>query len=156
MPRPLRMEYAEAIYRIFRDRPDFAVYLNPVRAGLVERGAKLESYRWTSYGKNFQASQQRPCRVRVSRLLGEMGILQDSPAGRQEFAERMERRRHKEAREGYELARRSCRAESDYFRKELIAAAAGRVGALCLTAAGKRPADSRAVDGPGIARIGLG
>ena len=110
------MEYAEAIYRIFRDRPDFAVYLNPVRAGLVERGAKLESYCWTSCGEYFQASQQRPFWVRASRLLGEMGIPQNSSAGRQEFAERMEQRRHKKAREGYELAQRSCRVESEEFR----------------------------------------
>jgi len=105
------------------------VHLNPVRAGLVKRGAKLESYRWSSYGQYLQASQQRPFWLRVNRLLGEMGIPQDSQAGRQEFARMMERRRRQEAREEYEEARRSWCVGSEEFRQELIAAAAGRVGA---------------------------
>jgi len=73
------------------------VHLNPVRAGLIEPEATLESFPWSSYVEYLKAPEQRPLWLRVDRLLGEKGILRDSEAGRKEFGAQMERRRGEES-----------------------------------------------------------
>jgi hypothetical protein len=61
------------------------VHLNPVRARLLTREQPLRAYVWSSYGQYLQTSGKRPAWLRVDRLLGEMGIPQDSAAGRRQF-----------------------------------------------------------------------
>lgn len=72
------------------------VHLNPVRARLLRSGERLLSYPWSSFGAYLAAPEHRPQWVRVDRLLGEDGIQEDSPAGRQRFEAWMERRRGEE------------------------------------------------------------
>jgi REP element-mobilizing transposase RayT len=72
------------------------VHLNPARAGLLQPGQPLESYRWSSYGEYLKAPNRRLKWLRVERLLGEWRIPKDSPAGRKQFARCMEERRRKE------------------------------------------------------------
>src|SRR5438552_18601203 len=67
------------------------VHPNPVRAGLIEPEATLESFPWSSYVEYLKSPEQRPVWLRVDRLLGEKGILRDSEAGRKEFGAQMER-----------------------------------------------------------------
>lgn len=57
------------------------VHLNPVRARLLTGEQPLRAYAWSSYGQYLQTSGKRPAWLRVDRLLGEMGIPQDSAAG---------------------------------------------------------------------------
>jgi REP element-mobilizing transposase RayT len=61
------------------------VHLNPMRAGLLAAQAPLQSYAWSSYPLYLQGPERRPGWLRVDRLLGEWGIAQDSPVGRQEL-----------------------------------------------------------------------
>jgi putative transposase len=82
------------------------VHLNPVRAGMLPAEAALESFQWSSYGAYLKPPGQRPGWLRVDRLLGEKGIPQDSEAGRQQFAQQMERRRAQESAADYEQIRR--------------------------------------------------
>ena len=63
------------------------MHLNPVRAGLVKEGEKLESYGWSSYGAYLQP-KERPEWLRVDRLLGEHGLKEDTARGRREFGRR--------------------------------------------------------------------
>ncbi|MGZ4983477.1 MAG: transposase, partial [Chthoniobacterales bacterium] len=65
------------------------VHLNPKRARLVAVGAKLQSYRWSSYPAYLKPSL-RPEWLRVDRLLGEHGLRSDSAKSRREFSRRME------------------------------------------------------------------
>ncbi|MEO8426332.1 MAG: transposase [Verrucomicrobiota bacterium] len=104
------------------------VHLNPARAKLLKPGGALENFRWSSYSQYLKSPSQRPCWLRVDRLLGERGIPRDTPAGRREFAAQMERRRVEEETADYRLLRRGWCLGSEEFRKELIAAAAERVG----------------------------
>jgi len=78
------------------------VHLNPVRAGLVGTEQSLQTYPWSSYPLYLQEPAGRPAWLRVDRLLGEWGIPKDSPAGREQFAGRMEARRRAEDSGGYE------------------------------------------------------
>ena len=104
------------------------VHLNPVRAGLVKPEVPLESFPWSSYPDYLRPGSQRPRWLRVDRLLGEKGIPQDSEAGRQQFANEMERRRAEEGEAEYGQIRRSWFLGSEEFRKELLASAQERVG----------------------------
>ena len=65
------------------------VHLNPVRAKLLPVEQKLSAYPWSSYPEYLKAPSKRLCWLRVDRLLGEHGILKDSPAGRAEFQKRI-------------------------------------------------------------------
>ena len=94
------------------------VHLNPVRARLLSETQKLTVYRWSSYGEYLKTGSGRRPWLRVDRLLGEHGIPKDSPAGREEFAKRMEIRRRSES--GEEPLRGWCLG-SEAFRKELLA-----------------------------------
>ena len=105
------------------------VHLNPARAQLIASEARLESFRWSSYPACLHPPRQRPHWLRVDRLLGEKGIARDSAAGRKEFSRLTERRRWAENATDYESVRRGWYLGSEDFRRELLAAAAERVGA---------------------------
>src|SRR5687768_17351897 len=68
------------------------VHLNPARAKLLKKNGKLRDFRWSSYPAYLQDRSERPSWLRVDRVFGEAGIPTDSPAGRREFARRMEAR----------------------------------------------------------------
>jgi hypothetical protein len=104
------------------------VHLNPVRAKLIQADARLESFRWSSYGHYLKPPGQRPSWLRVDRLLGEKGIPRDSGAGREQFARLMEQRRKEEAAADHRGIRRGWCLGSEAFRQELLAAAVERVG----------------------------
>jgi putative transposase len=68
------------------------VHLNPVRAGIVSREKKLDSFRWSSYPAYLQP-KVRPPWSRVDRLLGEHGLQNDTAATRREFDRRIKQAR---------------------------------------------------------------
>ena len=105
------------------------VPLNPARAKLIQASAALESFVWSSYGDYLKRPKERPPWLRVDRLLGETGLPKDSAAGRREFGRQMElRRRQEEPSEHADLRRGWCWG-SEAFGRDLLAAAAERVGA---------------------------
>jgi len=104
------------------------VHLNPVRAKLIEPGAPLESFGWSSYPEYLKLPSQRPNWLRVDRLLGEKGLPNDGEACRREFAFQMEARRAQETAVDYGPIRRGWCLGSEDFREELLAASAERVG----------------------------
>jgi putative transposase len=68
------------------------VHLNPVRAGIVSREKKLDSFRWSSYPA-YRQPKLRPPWLRVDRLLGEHGLQNDTAATRREFDRRIKQAR---------------------------------------------------------------
>ena len=60
------------------------VHLNPVRAGLVGPEEKLECYRWSSYPA-YRQNSLRPKWLRVDRLMGEHGLVEDTAKSRREL-----------------------------------------------------------------------
>ena len=68
------------------------VHLNPVRAGIIAREARLDSFRWSSYPA-YRRPKLRPPWLRVDRLLGEHGLADDTAASRREFERRMHQAR---------------------------------------------------------------
>src|SRR5438552_2402585 len=69
------------------------VHLNPARAKLLGKRERLQKYRWSSYPSYLRGRQNREAWLCCDRLLGEHGLLKDSPRSRLEFARRMEHRR---------------------------------------------------------------
>ena len=67
--------------------------------------------------------------LRVDRLLGETGIPADRPAGRREFARRMELRRLEDQPEAWKKVRRGWCLGDETFRQELLGQMAGKAGA---------------------------
>jgi REP element-mobilizing transposase RayT len=105
------------------------VHLNPVRARLLQGEERLLSYPWSSFGAYLAAPEHRPCWVRVDRLLGEHGIQEDSPAGRAQFEQWMERRRWEETDpEALKTLRRGWCLGSEGFRRQMLLAMEGRLG----------------------------
>ncbi len=104
------------------------VHLNPVRAGLLREEERLRAYVWSSYGAYLEPAESRPRWLAVWRLLGEMGIPQDSPAGREQFEQRMEERRRQESGADWKEVRRGWCLGEESFRQELLAHLAGQVG----------------------------
>jgi len=96
------------------------VHLNPVRAGLLGPEQPLQDYPWSSYAWYLKPAERRPGWLRVDRLLGEWGIPVDSPAGREQFARRMEARRQFEAQGDAKLVERGWCLGSEQFRQELL------------------------------------
>jgi len=92
------------------------VHLNPAQAKLVEADAPLKSFAWSSWPAYLLARSKRPAWLRVDRLLGEWGMPEDSPAGRQRLEQALEERRRAE--EGDEK-----------FREELLTQMSERMGA---------------------------
>jgi len=104
-------------------------HLNPVRAKLVRPKEPLRSYRWSSYPAYLERPGRRPAWLRVERVLGEMGIAQDSAAGRREFERLMEERRAQDDPEEYGRIRRGWCWGEEAFRKELLAQVEEKRGA---------------------------
>lgn len=104
------------------------VHLNPARANLLKREQKLWAYQWSSYRWYLERPAKRPKWLRVDRLLGEIGIPKDSPAGRKEFGRRMEARRWEGKPEEWKGVRHGWCLGNKGFRKELLAQMAERVG----------------------------
>ena len=105
------------------------VHLNPVRAHLLGTDERLLAYPWSSFGWYLAAPEHRPGWVRVDRLLGEYGIQQDSPAGRQEFERHMEARRLEEAdEEEIKALRRGWCLGSEPFRQKMLELMEGKLG----------------------------
>ena len=82
------------------------VHLNPVRAKLLTPEQRLKEYPWSSYREYLKAPRRRVSWVSVDRLLGEMRISKDSPAGRRQFELRMEERRGEKDTEDWRKLRR--------------------------------------------------
>lgn len=103
------------------------VHLNPARARMIASGRRLADYRWSSYRAYLLPARKRPPWLRVDRLLGEHGIPKDSPAGRREFAARIEAGRL-ESPEQWKQVRRGWCLGGQAFRKELLAQMSARRG----------------------------
>jgi len=104
------------------------VHLNPARAKLLRPEQPLRAYRWSSWREYLRKPKQRPAWLRVDRLLGEMRIPKDGPAGRREL-ERLVEARRGAAEEGiYKPIRRGWFLGEKTFRKELLAQMKERMG----------------------------
>jgi len=88
------------------------VHLNPVRAGLVGVGEKLESFQWSSYPA-YLRPKLRPRWLRIDRLLGEHG-LGDTARARRELHRIMEQAPLKPGEAT--LVRRSWKIGAEDFR----------------------------------------
>ncbi len=104
------------------------VHLNPVRAKLLRSEAPLRAFRWSSFAEYLKAPARRPPWLRVDRLLGEMGIAQDTSAGRRQFELRMEERRAQETGRDWRALRRGWCLGDAGFRRELLQQMDGRMG----------------------------
>jgi REP element-mobilizing transposase RayT len=104
------------------------VHLNPVRAKLLSPEQPLGEYRWSSYGEYLKSPSRRPEWLTAGRLLGEMGIPQDSVAGRRQFERMMEQRRSWDEPEGWKAMRRGWCLGDEEFRQELLAQMGARMG----------------------------
>ena len=104
------------------------VHLNPVRAGLLRGEEPLELFEWSSYGQYVRPPAQRERWLRVDRLLGEMGIKADSPAGRREFARQTEASRKTDMSAEYHKIRRGWCYGEEAFRRELLLQASQQMG----------------------------
>ncbi len=105
------------------------VHLNPVRAGLLGTEDRLLAYPWSSFPLYLAAPEHRPRWIRVDRLLGEHGIEQDTPAGRQEFERHMERRCLEEVdEETLQEFRRGWCLGGEAFRREMLEQMEGKLG----------------------------
>ena len=123
---------------------DYA-HMNPVRAGLVQRGDRLSAYPWSSLVWYAAAPEHRPEWIRVDRLLGEHGIGEDSAAGRRVFARRMEARRGKESDEqALQPLRRGWCLGSEDFKRQLLGRIEGRMGGQHSGALRQESAESKA------------
>jgi putative transposase len=121
------------------------VHLNPVRARLVDSADRLLAYPWSSLVWYAAAREHRPAWMRVDRLLGEHGIGEDSAAGRQAFARRMEARRSEETDEqALQLLRRGWCLGSAEFKRQLLEQIEGRTGEHHSGALRQESAESKA------------
>jgi hypothetical protein len=84
------------------------VHLNSARAKLLAADAPLQSFAWSSWPAYLLAPPKRPAWLRLDRLLllGEWGIPEDSPAGRQRLELALEERRGTEEGEEFKPIRR--------------------------------------------------
>ena len=105
------------------------VHLNPARAKLVVADAPLQSFTWSSWPAYLLARSKRPAWLRVDRLLGEWGIPEDSPAGRQRLEQALEERRGAEEGEEFKPIRRGWCLGEEKFREELLTQMSERMGA---------------------------
>jgi REP element-mobilizing transposase RayT len=112
------------------------VHLNPVRAGIVARDKKLESFAWSSY-PGYRRPKLRPVWLRVDRLLGEHGLQEDTAATRREFERRMLSARVEQGRNPEELLRSGWKIGAEDFSDWL----AGKL--LGVGAAASAPGNAR-------------
>ena len=104
------------------------VHLNPVRAKLLKGDEPLRKYRWSSFAEYLKKPKQRVHWLRVGRLLGEMGIPKDSPAGREQFERRTEERRREDLDKEWKSIRRGWCLGDRAFREELLGQMSERMG----------------------------
>jgi REP element-mobilizing transposase RayT len=105
------------------------VHLNPVRAKLLAPEDRLLAYAWSSFPLYLCTREHRPRWLRSDRLLGEHGIGQDTPAGRQEFERHLERRRLEEVdEEALQEFRQAWLIGGEAFRRECLEQMEGKVG----------------------------
>jgi REP element-mobilizing transposase RayT len=106
------------------------VHLNPARAKLLKPEQALREYVWSSWPEYLKRPTQRWPWLQVDRLLGEYRIPQDNAAGRRQLEGWVEQRRQAEEQEGtWQGVRRGWFLGEAQFKEELLAQAAGRVGA---------------------------
>ena len=107
MPRRLRIEYPGAMChivsrgdrqeKIFLDDADRQDFIKTLAEACQRTNWQVHAYCLPpSFGAYQAAPEHRPGWVRVDRLLGEHGIQQDTPEGRAQFEQWMERRRREE------------------------------------------------------------
>jgi putative transposase len=132
------------------------VHLNPVRAKLIRPGSPLGSYRRSNYGQYLKPPNERPCWMRMDRLLGEKGVPNDSRAGRAEFARLMEGRRREEESSDYRAVRRGWCLGGAEFRRKLLASIAERSGPGHCGADGRKGVEAKAerMVAEGLRRLG--
>ena len=104
------------------------VHLNPARAKLLSPDQSLRAFPWSSIVEYLKTPRQRPSWLRVDRLLGEMGIPQDTPAGRRQFELRLEELRAQEDGNQWKAIRRGWCLGDAAFRQELLKQMSGRMG----------------------------
>ena len=103
--------------------------MTPFRAELLAPQDRLLAYPWSSFPLYLAAREHRPQWLRTDRLLGEHGIPQDSPAGRQEFERHLERRRLEEVDEkALQEFREAWSIGGEAFRRECLERMEGKVG----------------------------
>jgi REP element-mobilizing transposase RayT len=105
------------------------VHLNPARAKLVVADAPLKSFAWSSWPAYLLAHSKRPAWLRVDRLLGEWGMPEDGPAGRQRIERALEERRGAEEGGEFKPIRRGWCLGEEKFREELLTQMSERMGA---------------------------
>jgi REP element-mobilizing transposase RayT len=105
------------------------VHLNPARAKLVAADVPLKSFAWSSWPAYLLARSKRPAWLRVDRLLGEWGISEDSPAGRQRLEQALEERRGAEEGEEFKPIRRGWCLGEEKFPEGLLTQMSERMGA---------------------------
>jgi len=121
------------------------VHLNPVRAGLLRPEERLLAYPWSSLAAYVAAPEHRPSWIRADRLLGEHGFEEDSPASREGFEQRMERRRREETDpEIFEALRGGWCLGSESFRQEMLRRAEGSLGGNHAGELHRQAADAKA------------
>ena len=98
------------------------VHLNPVRAKLLKPSNSLRDYLWSSYGEYLKPPARRVAWLRVDRVYGEMGIGQDTAAGRRQFELLMEERRKRDNPGEWNAIRRGWCLGGEEFRQELLEA----------------------------------
>ena len=104
------------------------VHLNPVRAKLLPPEQKLRGYVWSSWPEYLKGPAERPCWLRVDRLLGELHIPKDSVAGREELENYLEVRRAQEDDGELKKIQRGWCLGGETFRQELLAQASAVAG----------------------------
>ena len=105
------------------------VHLNPVRVGLLKPEVGMDAYPWSSYTSYLTPKTLRQPWLRVDRVLGEHGIMQDNLMGRQEFANRMEARRGENTEDDqYGKIRSGWRYGSEEFVARTVSLVEGKCG----------------------------
>ena len=104
------------------------VHLNPARAKLLAPAQALREYPWSSWPAYLRPPRQRPAWLRVDRVLGELGLPQDSRAGRRELERVLEARRGVEPETGYRPIRRGWFFGEPALKQELLAQMSARMG----------------------------
>ena len=104
------------------------VHLNPARAKLLKAEQGLRAFPWSSWPEYLKKPRKRPEWLRVDRVLGELGIPQDSTAGRRELERVMEARRAAEQGGTYKPIRRGWFFGEKALKQELLGQMSKRLG----------------------------
>jgi len=120
------------------------VHLNPARAKLLRPEEPLRTYRWSSWPEYLKPRRKRPVWLRVDRLLGEMSLPKDSPAGRGELERMVELARQAEEGTSYKPIRRGWFLGERRLKQELLAQMKERMGAEHYGAERQETAEARA------------